>query len=83
MRSGSAACKVWPLGAGGEAAVVRMLELLEDEVTRCLGLLGVTSFAELDPSYVAPVAPLGRALARQRLPAAEGRLLMLHQAGSS
>ena len=38
-----------------------MLELLQDEATRCLGLLGVTSFAELDASYVAPVAPLGRA----------------------
>jgi len=48
------------LGAGGEAAVVRMLELLEDEVTRTLGMLGVTSFAELNPSYVTPVEPLGR-----------------------
>ena len=48
------------LAAGGEAAVVRMLELLEDEVTRCLGLLGVTSFSELNPSYVAKAEPLGR-----------------------
>ena len=48
------------LGAGGEAAVVRMLELLEDEVTRCLGLLGVTSFSELNPSYVTRAEPLGR-----------------------
>ena len=48
------------LGAGGEAGVVRMLELLEDEATRCLGLLGVTSFADLNPSYVTPVEPLGR-----------------------
>ena len=48
------------LGAGGEAGVVRMLELLEDEVTRTLGMLGVTSFAELNPSYVTPVEPLGR-----------------------
>jgi glycolate oxidase len=48
------------LGAGGESAVVRMLELLEDEVIRCLGLLGVTSFAELNPSYVARAEPLGR-----------------------
>jgi len=48
------------LAAGGEAALVRALELLQDEVRRCLGLLGVTSFAELDASYVAPVAPLAR-----------------------
>jgi glycolate oxidase len=48
------------LGAGGEAALVRALELLQDEATRCLGLLGVTSFADLNPSFVAPVQPLGR-----------------------
>ena len=48
------------LAAGGENALVRALELLEDEVRRCLGLLGVTSYAELDKSYVAPVVPLAR-----------------------
>jgi isopentenyl diphosphate isomerase/L-lactate dehydrogenase-like FMN-dependent dehydrogenase len=42
----------WALAAAGEAGVLRMLELLEDEVIRSLGLLGVTSFAELDKSYV-------------------------------
>jgi isopentenyl diphosphate isomerase/L-lactate dehydrogenase-like FMN-dependent dehydrogenase len=45
------------LAAGGEAGVVRLLELLEDEVQRCLGLLGVTSFAELDRSYLHAAAP--------------------------
>jgi glycolate oxidase len=34
-----------------------MLELLEDEVIRTLGLLGVTSFAELDGSYLHPATP--------------------------
>ena len=48
------------LGAGGADALVRALELLEDEMRRCLGLLGVTSCAELDASYVAPAAPLPR-----------------------
>jgi len=33
---------------------VRALELLEDEVRICLGLLGVTSFAELTPQHLAP-----------------------------
>src|SRR4051795_8006990 len=42
----------WALAAAGEAGVLRMLELLEDEVQRCLGLLGVNSFAELDKSYL-------------------------------
>jgi glycolate oxidase len=47
---GRAQC--YALGAGGAGAVVRLLELLEDEVQRCLGLLGVTKFAELDRSYL-------------------------------
>jgi isopentenyl diphosphate isomerase/L-lactate dehydrogenase-like FMN-dependent dehydrogenase len=47
----------WALAAAGEAGVVRMLELLEDEVIRCLGLLGVKNFAELDKSYVHAAAP--------------------------
>lgn len=48
------------LAAGGDAALVRALELLQDEVRRCLGLLGVNSYAELDKSYIAPVEPLAR-----------------------
>ncbi|HVX77309.1 MAG TPA: alpha-hydroxy acid oxidase [Bradyrhizobium sp.] len=47
----------WALAAAGEAGVVRMLELLEDEVIRCLGLLGVKNFAELDKSYLHTAAP--------------------------
>jgi isopentenyl diphosphate isomerase/L-lactate dehydrogenase-like FMN-dependent dehydrogenase len=40
------------LAAAGEAGIVRLLELMEDEVKRCLGLLGVSKFAELDRSYL-------------------------------
>jgi isopentenyl diphosphate isomerase/L-lactate dehydrogenase-like FMN-dependent dehydrogenase len=47
----------YALAAGGQAGVVRLLELLEDEVQRCLGLLGVTRFAELDRSYLHAAAP--------------------------
>jgi isopentenyl diphosphate isomerase/L-lactate dehydrogenase-like FMN-dependent dehydrogenase len=47
----------YALAAGGEAALLRMLEILEDEVRRCLGLLGVTKFAELDKSYLHQAAP--------------------------
>jgi isopentenyl diphosphate isomerase/L-lactate dehydrogenase-like FMN-dependent dehydrogenase len=47
----------WALAAAGEDGIVRMLELLEDEVMRCLGLLGVTSFAELDRSYLHAAMP--------------------------
>ncbi|QOG17775.1 MULTISPECIES: alpha-hydroxy acid oxidase [Bradyrhizobium] len=44
----------WALAAAGEAGVTRMLELLEDEVLRCLGLLGATSFAEVSKSCLHP-----------------------------
>src|SRR3982075_2729590 len=47
----------WALAAKGEAGVLRMLERLEDEVVRCLGLLGVTKFAELDKSYLHAAPP--------------------------
>jgi isopentenyl diphosphate isomerase/L-lactate dehydrogenase-like FMN-dependent dehydrogenase len=45
------------LAAAGETGIVRMLELIEDEVQRCLGLLGVTKFSELDRSYLRAAAP--------------------------
>jgi glycolate oxidase len=47
----------WALAAAGEAGVIRMLELLEDEVIRTLGLLGATSFAEVEKSMLHPAAP--------------------------
>jgi isopentenyl diphosphate isomerase/L-lactate dehydrogenase-like FMN-dependent dehydrogenase len=47
----------WALAAKGEAGILRMLELLEDEVIRSLGLLGVTRFAELDKTYLHMTTP--------------------------
>ena len=43
--------------AAGETGIVRMLELLEDEVIRTLGLLGATSFAEVGKSMLHPATP--------------------------
>jgi isopentenyl diphosphate isomerase/L-lactate dehydrogenase-like FMN-dependent dehydrogenase len=40
------------LAAAGQAGVVRMLELMEDEVIRSMGLLGATSYAKLDSSML-------------------------------
>jgi isopentenyl diphosphate isomerase/L-lactate dehydrogenase-like FMN-dependent dehydrogenase len=40
------------LGAGGQAGITRLLELLEDEVQRTMGLMGVQTFAELNKSYL-------------------------------
>jgi isopentenyl diphosphate isomerase/L-lactate dehydrogenase-like FMN-dependent dehydrogenase len=42
----------WALGAGGVPALTRMLELVENEVVTSMGLLGVTSLKQLNPSYV-------------------------------
>jgi glycolate oxidase len=41
------------LAADGAAGLVRALEILEEEVRVCLGLLGAASFAELSPAHLA------------------------------
>jgi isopentenyl diphosphate isomerase/L-lactate dehydrogenase-like FMN-dependent dehydrogenase len=46
------------LAAAGQAGVVRVLELLEEEINCALGLLGVKSFAELDKSYLHAAPPV-------------------------
>jgi glycolate oxidase len=46
------------LAAAGVAGLVRALEILEEEVRVCLGLLGVTSLAALTPAHVAPAPPV-------------------------
>jgi glycolate oxidase len=48
---------VYGLAAAGGPGVVRLFEILEDEVRICLSLLGVTSYAQLDRSYIR-AAPL-------------------------
>ena len=42
----------WGLAADGQAGVVRMLEILEDEIIVAMALLGVTSIDQLSPDYV-------------------------------
>ena len=49
------------LAAAGAEGVARVIELLEIEVAECLGLLGVTGFAQLDPTYLRPVEAVGPA----------------------
>ena len=46
------------LAAAGVPGLVRALEILEDEIRTCLGLLGVTSFAELTPQHVTAAPPV-------------------------
>ena len=51
----------WGLGAAGQAGLVRVLELLESEITVTLGLLGVSRIGELKPAYLCKTEPLGPA----------------------
>lgn len=47
------------LAAAGVPGLVRTLEILEDEIRICLGLLGVTSCAELGPQHLAAAPAVG------------------------
>src|SRR5437773_524741 len=49
---------VYGLAAAGREGVVRLFEILEDEIRICLSLLGVTSYAELDRSYLRAAPPV-------------------------
>lgn len=51
----------WGLGAAGQIGLVRVLELLEKEITTTMGLLGVTRIDQLKPTYVCKTQPLGEA----------------------
>ena len=42
----------WGLAADGQAGVVRMLEILEDEIIVAMSLLGATSIDQLGPDFV-------------------------------
>jgi glycolate oxidase len=44
----------YAVAAAGQAGVVRMLELLEDEVQRCLMLIGAAKLADVDRSFLVP-----------------------------
>jgi glycolate oxidase len=46
------------LAAAGAPGVTRVMRLLQNEITICLGLLGVNGFAELSPAYLHRGAPL-------------------------
>jgi isopentenyl diphosphate isomerase/L-lactate dehydrogenase-like FMN-dependent dehydrogenase len=45
------------LAAAGEAGIVRVLEILEEEIEGCLGLIGLASFEGLDKSYLHQATP--------------------------
>ncbi len=49
------------LAAAGVPGLVRAVEILEDEIRICLGLLGVTSYAELTPQHLTSAPPVNAA----------------------
>jgi len=67
---------LYGLMAGGEAGVDRAIQILSDQVTRTMRLLGVNSLEELEPAHVTQLSRLGRIdpLAVQALEALPGRL---------
>ena len=50
----------WALAAAGEQGIVRMFELLAQEIHTTLGLMGVKSLKELNPSWVRPALHTGK-----------------------
>ncbi len=50
----------WALAAGGEQGITRMFELLAQEIHTTLGLMGVKSLKELNPSWVRPAIHTGK-----------------------
>ncbi len=48
----------WGLAAAGQAGVVRMLEILEDELISAMGLTGLTSIDQVTPKYVCHAEPV-------------------------
>src|SRR5438876_5338059 len=51
----------WGLAAGGQAGLVRMLEILEDELVSAMGLTGLTSMDMVTPKYVCKADPVTEA----------------------
>lgn len=53
--------QAWALAAGGGDVLVRALEILEEEMRNAMGLVGVSSLGELDPSFVKEAAAVADA----------------------
>jgi len=64
----------WALAAAGEPGVVRMLELLELEIRTAMGLMGVTSLAQLSPQSVRLVTPVSTGSVTSAYPMYEAAL---------
>lgn len=59
---------VYALAADGAAGIVRMLEILEDEMHEVMGLTGVTRLADIDRTYLHAAAPVTEAHVHSAFP---------------
>lgn len=50
--------QAWGLGAAGSEGLVRVLEVLEEEMVCTMGLIGVTSLDQLSASYITRAEPV-------------------------
>ena len=50
--------QVWGMAAGGQAGVVRVLELLEEEIAIDMALLGVADLDHLSAEYICKAGPV-------------------------
>jgi isopentenyl diphosphate isomerase/L-lactate dehydrogenase-like FMN-dependent dehydrogenase len=64
----------WALAAAGEPGVERMIELLELEIRTAMGLMGVTSLAQLGPHSVRNVTPVSTGSVTSAYPMYEAAL---------
>ncbi len=66
--------QVWALAAAGQEGVVRMLEILEEELCVCMGLCGITRLDQIDASYIQATKPANIPNTFSPFPSLAGRL---------
>jgi isopentenyl diphosphate isomerase/L-lactate dehydrogenase-like FMN-dependent dehydrogenase len=50
--------QAWALAAGGEAAMMKLLDLLEEEIVKDMMLMGLTKLSQVDRSVLVPAQPV-------------------------
>ncbi|MCL4767864.1 MAG: alpha-hydroxy-acid oxidizing protein [Hyphomicrobiaceae bacterium] len=73
----------WALAAGGEAGLVRAMEILEEEIIIAMGLIGASNLAGLDRSYLVATDPIESAHVLNPFPVVKERLARLTAPGKS
>jgi glycolate oxidase len=60
--------QAWALAAGGEPAMMKLLDLLQEEITKDLMLMGLTKLSQLDSRSLAPAQPYRQPTALSAFP---------------